>query len=107
MLTVREHWSSVHHGRPPSTFRVVYCHSVEKLGFQLLDRRDQTLLQAGVVESAGSLSTLGKQAFWCHPLSSKLQLSSPQCRIWHSCSLTEQGLSHCQTWWGSLGLFTP
>jgi hypothetical protein len=31
----------------PCTSRVAYCHSVEELGFQLLDRRDVTLLQGG------------------------------------------------------------
>jgi hypothetical protein len=36
-------------GRSPSTSRVVDCHSVEELGFQLLDRRDGTLLQGGAV----------------------------------------------------------
>jgi hypothetical protein len=35
--------------RPPSTSRVVNCHSVEELGSQLLDRKDRTLLKGGAV----------------------------------------------------------
>jgi hypothetical protein len=35
--------------RPPSTSRVADCHSVEELGFHLLDRRDVTLLQVGAM----------------------------------------------------------
>jgi hypothetical protein len=34
---------------PPRTHRVADCHSVEELGFQILDRRDMTLLQGGAV----------------------------------------------------------
>jgi hypothetical protein len=41
-----ECWSLCSVGnRPLSTSRVVDCHSVEELGFQLLDRRDVTVLQ--------------------------------------------------------------
>jgi hypothetical protein len=80
-------------GRPPASFRVEDCHLVEELGFHLLNRGDLTLLQAGVVGSAGPLSTLGMQTFWCCPLGSRLQLSSPQWEILCSHSLTEkQGL---------------
>jgi hypothetical protein len=32
-------------GRPSNTSRVVDCHSVEELGFQLLNRKDMILLQ--------------------------------------------------------------
>jgi hypothetical protein len=35
--------------RPGSTSRVAGCHSVEELGFQLLDRRDVAHLQGGAV----------------------------------------------------------
>jgi hypothetical protein len=48
--------------RHPSTNTIVYCHSVEKLGLQLLDRRDMTLLQGGAGEVLG---------FWCHLQSSR------------------------------------
>jgi hypothetical protein len=36
-------------GRPSSTSSVAGCYSVEELGFQLLDRRDVSLLQGGAV----------------------------------------------------------
>jgi hypothetical protein len=43
-----EHWVSVHCGKPASWHLLVADHhSVEKLGFQFLDRRDRTLLQGG------------------------------------------------------------
>jgi hypothetical protein len=35
--------------RPTSTSRVVGCHSVEELGFQLLDKRDMTFLWGGTM----------------------------------------------------------
>jgi hypothetical protein len=35
--------------RPSSTSREVYCHSVEELAFQLLNKRDVTLLQGGAM----------------------------------------------------------
>jgi hypothetical protein len=37
--------------------------------------------------SSGPLYSLGKQAFWCYPQSSRLQLSSLQWGTWHSHSL--------------------
>jgi hypothetical protein len=40
---VSAHWDY----RPPSTSRVADCHLVEELRFQLLERRDVTLLQGG------------------------------------------------------------
>jgi hypothetical protein len=142
-------------GRTPSTSRVVDCHSVEKLGFQLLNRKDMILLQGGthsvkcwtsvyLGEAAfrvavysfpllggesgvialyqGELGLcscqgqrenwtfvyLGRQAFWCHSLSRRIQLSSPQRGIWCFCSLTEeQWLSCSQEHWEVLGLFVP
>jgi hypothetical protein len=48
-------------GRPPSTNRVVDCHSVEELDFQLLVRRDMTLLQGGAAWSTGLLCILEEQ----------------------------------------------
>jgi hypothetical protein len=87
--------------RPQSTCRVPDCHSVENLGFQILDRINGALLQGGTVGSAGPLCTLGKQAFWCHLQSSRLQLSSLQWGIWHShSSRGEQVVSHYQAQWG-------
>jgi hypothetical protein len=35
--------------RPPSSSRVADCHSVGELGFQILDKREMTLLQGGTV----------------------------------------------------------
>jgi hypothetical protein len=43
-------------GRP---LRVVDCHSVQELGFQVLGRRDVILLQGGAVWSTGFLCALG------------------------------------------------
>jgi hypothetical protein len=74
-------------GRPPSTSGVADCHSVEELGFQLLDRRQVTLLQGGAVRSTGVLCALGEQGFLCHLQNGRLLLSSLQCGIWHSCFL--------------------
>jgi hypothetical protein len=36
-------------GRPPSASRVVDCHWVKELRFQLVDRKDATLLKTGAV----------------------------------------------------------
>jgi hypothetical protein len=49
---------------------------------------------------------LGRQAFWCYSLSSKLQLSSLQGRIWCLCSLMEKWKLSCgQAQWEVLGIF--
>jgi hypothetical protein len=50
-------------GRPPSTSRVADGHSVEELGFQLLDRTDLTLLQGRTAQSPGLLCTSREQVF--------------------------------------------
>jgi hypothetical protein len=70
-------------GRPPSTCRVADYHSVKELGFQLLDRRDRTLLQGGggsiAIRHSGehwAFVHLQRLAFWCHSLNRGLQLSS-------------------------------
>jgi hypothetical protein len=69
-----------------------------------LGQNECTLLKAFEEGSAGSLNTLGKKAFWCCPLSSRLQLSSPQWDLWHSCSLTkEKGL----LWFSTVASFGP
>jgi hypothetical protein len=49
-------------GRPPSPSGVADCHSVEELGFQILERRDVTLSQGCAVWSAGLLCTWGNRA---------------------------------------------
>jgi hypothetical protein len=59
-------------GGPSSASKVVNCHSLEELAFQILDRWDLTLLQRGAVWSTGPLGTLGNQAFWCCLQSSRL-----------------------------------
>jgi hypothetical protein len=86
--------------RSSSTCRVEDCYLVEKLEFELLNRKDRTVLQGDAVGSAGPLCTLVMQFFWCHPLSIRLQFSSLQWGIWcHPHSLMEkQGLCHSQTW---------
>jgi hypothetical protein len=69
---------SVHRaGQASCTSRVANCHSVEELGFQLLEWRDMTLLQGGAEGSTGLLCTLRKQGFWSHLQNSRLLLSSP------------------------------
>jgi hypothetical protein len=52
-------------GRLPSTSIVADCHSVEELGFQLVDRRNVTLLQGVAAKSTGLLCALGEQDFCC------------------------------------------
>jgi hypothetical protein len=85
---------------------------VEELGFQLLYRRDWTLPQVAIVGSDETLKmemqVLEMQVFWYHPLSSRLQLSSPRWGKWCSCSLKEkQRLSRGQEQWEVLDLFAP
>jgi hypothetical protein len=63
-------------GRPPGSCKAADCHSFEELGFQLLDKGDLMILPASVVGYTGPLNTLRMLAFWHHPLSSRLQLSS-------------------------------
>jgi hypothetical protein len=48
---------------PTSTSRVMDCHSVEKLRFQLLDRRDVTPLQGGACDVLGFFVPLGNRDF--------------------------------------------
>jgi hypothetical protein len=87
-------------GKPSGSYRVADYHSVEQLAFQLLDRGDQTLLQASTVGSPGPLSSLGMKVFWCHPLSSRLLLSSAQWETLCSHSLMKKlGLSCGHAWW--------
>jgi hypothetical protein len=90
-------------GRLPSTCRIVDCHSVKELGFQLLDRRDGTVLQGGAVCTAVLLCNLEKYAFWCCLQSSRLELSSPHWGIWFPLSLREAGALPCMAQWGVLG----
>jgi hypothetical protein len=49
-------------GRPHSSSRVVDCHSVEELGFQLLDRRGKALLREVQCEGLGFCVPWGNRA---------------------------------------------
>jgi hypothetical protein len=84
--------------RPSGTSRVAGCHSVEDLGFQLLDRRDMTLLQRGAVWSAGILCTLGKKAFGA---ACRIASYSFPPLTWESCVLALLDEQNSKTW--SLG----
>jgi hypothetical protein len=79
-------WISAHCGRQASYYLQSSgdCHSVEELGFQLLDRRDGTFLQGGrgfpAVRHSGECWAFvhpKRQSFWCHSLH-RFQLSSPE-----------------------------
>jgi hypothetical protein len=92
-------------GRPPSTFGVAECCSVQELEFQLLE--GETLLSCRKVQC----EVLGFWAPWGNRASGAIYrmagYSFPSCRwgIWHSHPLVrEQVLSCCQGHWGMLGL---
>jgi hypothetical protein len=53
---------------------------MEELGFQLLDRGDWTLLQAGKMESAGSLCSLGVVEFLVLPTEQQVVIFFPSIR---------------------------
>jgi hypothetical protein len=94
-------------GKHLGAHREAKYHSMDELRFQLLDRENKTLLQAGMVRSAGPLCTLGKQVSWFSSQNNSLVLS-PQWGIWHSSFLAGSGRSptarHSEECWASVHL---
>jgi hypothetical protein len=106
-----EHWASVHLGR--QAFWQVQSSGMPLIRGPWIPALAQERLDspARALANAQSLSSLGIQALWCCPLSSRLKLSSPQWRIWYSHSLMEkQGspvVRHSGKCWAFLRLREP
>jgi hypothetical protein len=84
-------------GKPPSTCSEVDCHSVEELEFQLLDRRDRTVLQGGKENALDLCAPWRSRPFGAaYRIASYSFPPSVGNMVFHSLIKEQGGLSCCQ-----------